>query len=92
MIDWVYNRPRPLDDQIPVYIAQMFNIPLHQATVSPYDFVATGGNFMVDGHGTGFSSKLIITENPGKTEAQIDTIAKKYMGLSRYVKMNTSAL
>jgi agmatine/peptidylarginine deiminase len=89
MVDWVYNRPRPLDDQIPVYIAQMFNTPLHQATSSPYDFVATGGNFMVDGHGTGFSSKLIITENPGKTEAQIDTIAKKYMGLSRYVKMNT---
>ena len=89
MIDWVYNRPRPLDDQVPVYIAQMFNTPLHQATSAPYDFTATGGNFMVDGHGTGFSSKLIITENPGKTEAQIDTIAKKYMGLSRYIKMNT---
>ena len=89
MIDWVYNRPRPLDDQVPVYIAQMFNTPLHQATSAPYDFTATGGNFMVDGHGTGYSSKLIITENPGKTEAQIDTIAKKYMGLSRYIKMNT---
>ncbi len=89
MIDWVYNRPRPLDDQVPVYVAQMFNTPLHQATSSPYDFTATGGNFMVDGHGTGFSSKLILNENPGKTEAQIDTIAKKYMGLSRYIKMNT---
>lgn len=89
MIDWVYNRPRPLDDQVPVYVAQMFNTPLHQATSSPYDFTATGGNFMVDGHGTGFSSKLIITENPGKTEAEIDTIAKKYMGLRRYIKMNT---
>jgi len=89
MIDWTYNRPRPLDDVIPVYIAQMFNTPLHQATTAPYDFVATGGNFMVDGHGTGFSSRLIITENPTHTEAQIDTIAKKYMGLSRYIKMNT---
>ena len=89
MIDWVYNRPRPLDDQVPVYIAQMFNTPLHQATSAPYDFTATGGNFMVDGHGTGFSSKLIITENPTHTEAEIDTIAKKYMGLSRYIKMNT---
>jgi agmatine/peptidylarginine deiminase len=89
MIDWTYNRPRPLDDVIPVYIAQMFNTPLHQATSAPYDFTATGGNFMVDGHGTGFSSKLILNENPTHTEAQIDTIAKKYMGLSRYVKMNT---
>jgi agmatine deiminase len=89
MIDWTYNRPRPLDDQIPVYVALMFNTPLHQATSAPYDFTATGGNFMVDGHGTGFSSKLIITENPAHTEAEIDTIAKKYMGLSRYIKMNT---
>jgi agmatine deiminase len=89
MIDWIYNRPRPLDDVIPEYIAQMFNTPLHQATTSPYDLTATGGNFMVDGHGTGFSSRLIITENPTHTEAQIDTIAKKYLGLSRYIKMNT---
>jgi agmatine deiminase len=89
LIDWVYNRPRPQDDQIPVYVAQMFNLPLHQAINPPYDFTATGGNFMVDGHGTGFSSKLILNENSGKTEAQIDTIGKKYMGLRRYIKMET---
>jgi hypothetical protein len=44
---------------------------------------------MVDGNGTGFSSKLILNENPTHTEAQIDTIAKKYMGLKRYIKMET---
>jgi len=88
-IDWTYNRPRPQDDQIPVYISQLFNVPLHQTTTSPNDFIATGGNFMTDGHGTAFSSKLIIDENPTKTEAQIDTIVKKYMGIKRYIKMNT---
>ncbi len=89
MIDWVYNRPRPSDDQIPVYIANFHNVTLHQMTQSPNDLTATGGNFMVDGHGTGFSSKLILQENSGKTEAQIDTLMKKYMGLKRYIKMET---
>ncbi|MDO8549144.1 MAG: agmatine deiminase family protein [Ignavibacteria bacterium] len=87
IIDWIYNRPRPLDDVIPVFFANYSNLPIYQTTTPPYDFVATGGNFFNDGHGTGFSSKLILNENPGKTEAQIDTIMKKFMGLNRYIKM-----
>ncbi len=89
IIDWIYNRPRPQDDVIPVFFADYINVPIHQTTLLPYDLVATGGNFMTDGHGTGFSSRLIMDENPGKTEAQVDTIMKLYMGLSRYIKMNT---
>lgn len=90
IIDWKYNRPaRPLDDQIPTYIASLLNVPIYQAISSPNDFIATGGNFMTDGHRTGFSSKLILNENPTKTEAQIDTIVKKYNGLNRYIKMET---
>lgn len=89
MIDWIYNRPRPQDDQIPVYVAQFFGVPIHQAITSPNDLTHTGGNFMVDGHGTGFASKLILQENTGKTEAQIDTITKKYLGLKRFIKMET---
>lgn len=88
-VDWIYNRPRPLDDVIPVSVANYLSIPIHQTTVTPNNLTATGGNFMVDGNNTGFSSKLILNENPGKTEAEIDTIMKKYMGLSRYIKMNT---
>jgi agmatine/peptidylarginine deiminase len=88
IIDWIYNRPRPLDDQVPVAIANYMGVPIHQTTQSPYDLIATGGNFMVDGHHTAFSSKLILQENPQKTEAQIDTIIKKYMGVKRYIKMD----
>ena len=36
-----------------------------------------------------FSSNLILNENSGKTEAQIDTIMRKYMGIKRYIKMTT---
>jgi agmatine deiminase len=90
IVDWKYNRPaRPQDDQIPTYIASLLNVPIYQAISSPDDFIATGGNFMTDGHRTGFSSKLILTENPTKTEADIDTIVKKYNGLNRYIKMET---
>jgi hypothetical protein len=44
---------------------------------------------MVDGHGTAFSSKLILNENSSKTEAQIDEIMYKFLGVDRYIKMNT---
>jgi len=89
MIDWVYNRPRPQDDLIPVYVANYFGVLLHQMTQEPNRIVATGGNFMVDGHGIAFSSKLILDENPSKTEAEIDTMFRKYMGIKTYIKMNT---
>ena len=89
MIDWVYNRPRPLDDNIPTYVSNYFGLMLHQMTQNPNRIVATGGNFMVDGFGTAFSSKLILNENSGLTQAQIDTMMRKYMGIKRYCMMET---
>ncbi|MFZ1280343.1 MAG: agmatine deiminase family protein, partial [Ignavibacteriaceae bacterium] len=89
IIDWIYNRPRPLDDAVPVYFANYTSLPIYQTTTPPYDLIATGGNFMTDGHGTGFSSNLILDENPGKTETQIDLIMNKFMGFHRYIKMQT---
>lgn len=85
LVDWTYNRPRPQDDAMPQVHATYFGLPLYQMTSSPNDLVATGGNFMVDGMGTAMSSELILNENTSHTEAQIDTIAKKYLGISRYV-------
>ena len=97
IVDWIYNRPRPLDDVTPVFISNYTGIPIHRTLQSPNDLVNTGGNFMVDGHGTAFASKLILSENaPGnpygvsaKTEAQIDGIMNSYMGIDRYIKMET---
>lgn len=89
LIDWIYNRPRPADDIVPVTFANFYNVPIYQTTNSPNNLTNTGGNFMTDGMGTGFASKLILTDNPTKTEADIDSIMKKYMGITRYIKMNT---
>ncbi|MBV6444588.1 MAG: Agmatine deiminase [Ignavibacteriaceae bacterium] len=88
LIDWVYNRPRPNDDVTPQFFANRYGAVLHEMTSEPNRFVATGGNFMNDGMGTGFSSKLILTENPGKTEAQINAMVDAYMGINRYIKMD----
>ncbi len=87
-IDWIYNRPRPADDASPVQLSAAVGVPVYQTTVAPWDLIHTGGNFMTDGFGTGFSSNLIIDENPNKTVAQIDTIMNRFMGISRYIKMN----
>jgi agmatine deiminase len=89
IIDWIYNRPRPQDDVIPIFVANYLNVPIYQTTVPPYDLINTGGNFMTDGNGTAFASNLILDENPGHTEAEIDTIMSLYMGINRYIKMNT---
>jgi len=95
-IDWRYNRPRPLDDTLANRAADYLDIPLYTTTVAPEDLVHTGGNFMSDGLGTSFSSRLVLEENsPGnpygvsvKNEAQINAIMADYMGVQRYVKMD----
>jgi agmatine deiminase len=88
VIDWIYNRPRPLDDATPVFFANYIGVPIHQTIQAPNNLIATGGNFMVDGNGTGFSSRLILIENPTLTESHIDSIMAAYMGLKRYIKMD----
>jgi agmatine deiminase len=87
-VDWVYNRPRPNDNMLPVNLGNALDLEVFQMTTNPNRLVATGGNFMSDGHGTGFSSKLILTENSSLTESQIDAIKYAYMGIDRYIKMD----
>ncbi len=86
-VDWVYNRPRPSDNLIPGVLANYFSLPFFQMTTNPNRLTATGGNFIFDGFGSGFSSELILTENSNLTEAQIDNIMLNYLGIDRYIKM-----
>lgn len=96
-VDWIYNRPRPADDVIPVALANLLDIPLYQTLTQPNDMVNTGGNFMVDGFGTGFASELVLEENDATndfgfsnhSEADIDQIMADFMGIERYIKMPT---
>ncbi|MFW5892144.1 MAG: agmatine deiminase family protein [Bacteroidota bacterium] len=88
-VDWVYNRPsRPEDNQIPSEFAQFLDVPLYQMTTNPNRLVATGGNFMTDGQGTGFSSELILAENTDLSVDQVNDIMHDYLGIERYVLMD----
>lgn len=97
LVDWIYNRPRYADDQVSSAVADFKNIPLYETSTAPYSLVHTGGNFMADGFGTAFSSKLILEENSptgnfnpeNLTEAQIDNRMNLFMGIDRYIKMET---
>lgn len=94
-VDWIYNRPRPLDDAMPELFGQHFNMPIYTTTVAPNDLVHTGGNFMTDGLGFGFSSNLVLDENDSTNTwgtsnhsiAEVEEIMDAYMNVSPYAKM-----
>lgn len=99
LVDWIYNRDRPLDDNSCEVIASHLNLPIYRTSVAPYDLMNTGGNYMSDGFGTAFASHLITDENDGTgnynlnypthTEAEIDGIMNAFMGINTYIKMQT---
>jgi agmatine deiminase len=80
IVDFQYNRPRPQDDTIPWRIGEAWNIPVYG---SPLEHA--GGNFMIDGLGTGFASTLIYQENPGYSHAAIDSLMLAYSGLEQFI-------
>ena len=80
IVDFIYNRPRPNDDTIPWRIGQQWSIPVYG---SPLEHA--GGNFMVDGLGSGFASTLIYEENPLYTAEQIDSFMLEYNGLEQFI-------
>ena len=84
--DFIYNRPRPSDNMVPSRVAELFDVPYYAAIEAPYDWVHTGGNNLVDGYRTGYSSKITLVENPSKTEEEIDHIAGRLFGYEQYIK------
>lgn len=75
IVDHIYNRPRPLDDQIPWIIGSEWDM-----TVYGMDLEHTGGNHMSDGLGMSMSTELVYNENTDKTHSEIDSIMYEYLG------------
>ncbi len=87
-VDFRYNRPaRPLDDLVPDTLGARWGVPVYSTVRMPDSLVHTGGNFMVDGFGTGFSSRLVVDENPRLAETRIDSILLRFCGVACFVKM-----
>lgn len=80
IVDFIYNRPRPDDDTIPWRIGNTWSIPVYGSPL-----LHPGGNFMVDGLGTGFASDLVIEENPSYTPEEIDSLMREYCGIEQFI-------
>jgi agmatine/peptidylarginine deiminase len=83
IVDFPYNRPRPNDDDIPIKVATKQNINLFGMNMKH-----TGGNYMTDGYGHSASTDLVVEENTNMTPAQIQQMAKNYLGVDPYYLIN----
>lgn len=87
LIDYLYNRPRPNDDEITNVFGEYFNKEVFGMQV-----VHTGGNYMTDGLGVAAScSASLDVENAdeyGHSQADLDTIFKNYLGITNYMHLD----
>jgi len=79
IFNYSYNRPRPLDNNIPVVIGAAWGIPVYTSTV-----VQTGGNYMSSGLGQSMSTDMVYLENGGN-EAWVNGQMEDYLGVSPYL-------
>lgn len=76
IVDHTYNRPRPLDNQLPDHIAALWSEPSYDIGLSH-----GGGNFHLYDDDDAFMSELIVNENPSLTPAEIEQRYSDYQGL-----------
>ncbi len=78
IVDHIYNRPRPLDDQVNYALGVEWDIPVYGSPL-----VHTGGNYMCNGHGAGYSTDLVYDENSFPNH-QVDAYMYSYQGIDPY--------
>jgi agmatine/peptidylarginine deiminase len=79
IVDFIYNRPRPNDDNIPVEMADFLSENLFAM-----ELTTAGGNYMTDGYGNSASSDLIWEENQQYSHDQIAQLVEDYLGITTY--------
>ena len=78
IVDNVYNRPRPYDDEISGVFATYWDIPMYGMNLQH-----TGGNMMEDGRGHGVSDNLVLQEN-SNNETNVRNKMRDYLGIDPY--------
>ena len=78
IVDFIYNRPRPDDDAIPVVLGAHLGVPVYAM-----DLVHTGGNYMAAGWGASASTDLVWEEN-GFDQARVLQRMLDYLGVDPY--------
>ncbi len=77
--DFPYNRPRPLDDAVPVEVADYLGIPWYGMALE-----GAGGNWMCTGFDQAASTDLVWDENMNLTHQEIDEMVQDYLGVDQY--------
>ena len=78
IVDNIYNRPRPNDDNISGVFANFWQIPMYGMNLQH-----TGGNMMEDGRGHGVSDDLVLNEN-NNNETNVRNKMRDYLGIDPY--------
>lgn len=77
IVDHTYNRPRPNDDSLPLWLGQQLRQPVYNVGL-----IHGGGNFHLDAVTRGYATRLINNENPGKAESEIVSRWLDFQGLN----------
>lgn len=82
-VDWIYDGNFVGADVYPSStVADFYETPLYVTTQNEYALRLDGGNFLTDGMGNAFSSRVVVNENnQNGVPAQI---AKEFMGIDTY--------
>ncbi len=80
IVDHIYNRPRPDDDLVNWTLGTEWGCSVYGT-----DVIHTGGNYMADGHGKGFSTELVWDENAELTEEQLNQMMLDFLGIEEYI-------
>ena len=78
IVDNIYNRPRPNDDNMSGVFATYWGIPMYGMNLEH-----TGGNMMEDGRGRGVSDELVFQEN-NNNEEDVRQKMRDYLGIDPY--------
>ncbi len=86
IFNYTYNRPRYLDNNIPIVVGSAWGIPVYTSTI-----VHSGGNYMSSGFDQAMSTDLVYNENGGD-EDWVDSQMELYLGIENYVTMDDPLL
>ncbi|HUU82043.1 MAG TPA: agmatine deiminase family protein [Phycisphaerae bacterium] len=76
IVDHIYNRPRPNDDDQPAYFSTYKNHAYYEIPL-----IHGGGNYHLNALASSHASRLIANENPGLTEQQIHDLWQNYQNV-----------
>ncbi|MBN1788167.1 MAG: agmatine deiminase family protein, partial [Sedimentisphaerales bacterium] len=92
IIDHTYNRPRTNDNALPAWISTSSEPFSQSEPVYEMDLTHGGGNFLAFSNGDAFMSSLVLEENSGKTQSEIETIIEDHFNVDStiYTKLSSS--